>query len=67
MVCEFEGCGNKLDSEYWEDYGKMLCERHSGVDDEEHGMEKAQRRMTRFIDLSQFDEKDDEEDEDDLT
>lgn len=63
LTCEFPGCQAQLDGEYWEDYGKMLCERHARLDDDD-GLDKMQRRITRYVDLSQYDDTDDEYNED---
>jgi hypothetical protein len=57
-LCEYPGCKETLD-EYWEADGKMMCQRHANIvegyrsdDDEERWVDKAQRRVTRFIDLA---------------
>jgi hypothetical protein len=66
LLCEFPGCKATLE-EYWEAAGKMMCERHANIV-ESYGSEddlgrwaesKAQRRVTRFIDLAGGAESDD--------
>lgn len=59
LICEYPGCKEALD-EYWEADGKMMCERHAnmveGYDSEDevgrYAESKAQKRITRFIDLA---------------
>ncbi|KAJ7741553.1 hypothetical protein DFH07DRAFT_750989 [Mycena maculata] len=63
MLCEYHGaggCKEKL-AEYWEVDGRMLCERHAGSarrdgedddDDEWRPSARAQKRVTRYIDLA---------------
>ncbi|KAJ4487776.1 hypothetical protein J3R30DRAFT_3281142 [Lentinula aciculospora] len=67
LTCEWEGypeCDVKLNGEYWELDGRMLCEKHAksgGSSDgrnserwnegEERKASGARKRMTRFIDL----------------
>ncbi|KAI0318934.1 hypothetical protein OF83DRAFT_1113004 [Amylostereum chailletii] len=47
-------CTARLE-EYWEVDGKMLCERHMKKEMEHHARdERALRRVTRFIDLSEL-------------
>ena len=45
-------CQTRLD-EYWEVEGKMLCERHMKIITGVQRM-RAERRVTRFIDLTDF-------------
>ena len=71
LLCEYPGCKTTLE-EYWEADGKMMCERHANIvegygseDDEGRWAEsKAQKRVTRFIDLAGGDEDEDESDDD---
>ncbi|TFK42313.1 hypothetical protein BDQ12DRAFT_269471 [Crucibulum laeve] len=58
MTCEYPGypeCRERL-NEYWEVDGRMLCERHAhataGEEDDWAPSAKAQKRITRFIDLA---------------
>ncbi|EMD38262.1 hypothetical protein CERSUDRAFT_93791 [Gelatoporia subvermispora B] len=64
MLCEYRGCTERL-VEYYELDGRMLCERHvqkmmdEGSDDEGESDEtardlRAQKRITRFIDLGEL-------------
>lgn len=72
LRCEYPGCQEALD-EYWEADGKMMCERHADIVEGYHSSEdeegawaaesKAQKRVTRFIDLAGV-VLDDEEEED---
>jgi hypothetical protein len=66
MTCEFPGypaCRERLEVEYWEVEGRMLCAEHAngsvgGSEGEEEDEErwvrgaKAMKRITRFIDLA---------------
>jgi len=69
LLCEYSGypgCKEKL-VEYWEIDGRMLCEKHAQIEDDgEDLMTKANKRMTRFIDLTAYGNDSDSDEGEDL-